>query len=115
MARIGSRAAFVDLQDAKLEDLAANAAAFVRNRLNGVGADFFTDGKMLHGWTPCSWLSKPFMLEKVNQLRDQLVDLNTYAINEHGDTLLHMTACCGFHDARKWLVQWLGMDVNCRN
>jgi len=102
----GSRMALKDLSIVS-PDRITTIKAQIRNIFAGTGADFYVTTNMLHGLDH-TWLRGEANFDRV--LNDTRT-LHDFAINRHGDRLIHFAASCGMIDAVSKLLN-AGFDIN---
>ncbi|KAF4123021.1 hypothetical protein GMORB2_6569 [Geosmithia morbida] len=103
MAMRGSRVALEDLASVS-ESQYEGMKKSIRNALAGVGAGFFFEQAMLHGFGYGSWMKTfgniPILLQNFSRL-SRIAD---YTVNKRGDRILHMAASCGQTEAIEALL-----------
>lgn len=112
MALRGSRTALEDLATVSKEDY-EETKKIIRNGLAGTGANFFSEGELLHGHRFGMWMMTfgniPILLENFSRL-DRIAD---YTVNNRGDRILHMAASCGQTEAIEALLnRFPQLEVN---
>ena len=111
MARIGFHGSCRDLESAISADAAGEAKAWLRGCTGGVGAPWYGDSNMLHGLVMRDWRDHDALMSRARRVND----VDRYAINLRGDTILHFAAACGEWRSLRALVTELHADVNCKN
>lgn len=109
-ALVGSRPAFEDLRLHALEKAKA-ASRFLTDAGAGVGAPWFNESEMLHGFTHSQWMNDEWLLEQA----EKADPISHLIINKRGDSVLHFVAACGRHKPFKSLIMHYKMDINLQN
>nr|POE77886.1 serine/threonine-protein kinase shk2 [Quercus suber] len=77
----------------------------------GVGADWYSANRMLHGLTQSKWIKDDFLISQAATISN----VTEYKVNERGDSLLHFAAACGRDRSVRVLLDEYSFDVNMRN
>lgn len=112
MALRGSRTALEDLATLSKDDYDETKKT-IRNALAGIGAGFFFQTEMLHGFQHGMWMKTfgniPVLLENFSRL-NRIAD---YVVNNRGDRILHIAASCGQLEAIEALLdRFAALEVN---
>jgi ankyrin repeat protein len=109
-ARFGSLAASAGYEAVKPQE-SERLKQLLGDRYGGVGANWYDESEMLHGFTRSEWIIDDFLIVKAGVLSN----VKDYRVNVRGDTLLHFAAACGRHRPLKILIDRYGFDVDSRN
>ena len=110
-ARIGLRFALEDLEKTGFKEKAIRARELMANTSGGVGAFWYVEDEMLHGFTHSHWIEDDWTLEQIKKVDSELNPV----VNKRGDTVLHFVASCGRWKPFQSLIVDYGLDVNLRN
>ncbi|KAF2147808.1 ankyrin [Myriangium duriaei CBS 260.36] len=109
-AKIGSRAAMNDLQDLDPQ-MALTAKKWLAFTAGGVGSDWYDRVNMLHGLTQADLMNDAKFLAQAQAAED----VNSFRVNQRGDTLLHFAAACGREVSIVTLIKQFSANVEVTN
>ena len=110
-AKLGCRAAFEELRKISSDEDFGKVCNWLRIATGGVGAPWYSDSEMLHGFTLGHWFDDKWMMEQVKLSSN----LSSFVVNKKGDTVLHLLAACGRWKPFKSLITDHKMDINTLN